>query len=111
MTSASILAYCPCCEAQLTIDLNTGEVFTLAEPQIATEEPRNSGISVVHATPEFFQYRDPTHQPRQRMLQSIAPLPAEPVDDVEFTYEEASPDLIHRTNTAHFQDLKNRYLL
>jgi hypothetical protein len=111
MTSASILAHCPCCEAELTIDLNTGDVFTQAEPQTATEEPRNSGISVVHATPEFYEYRDPTHLPKQPMLQPISPLSAEKSEDEEPLYDEASPDLIHRTNTAHFLDLKKRYLL
>ncbi len=111
MTTASILAHCPCCETQLTIDLNTGDVFAEAEAAAPTQELRPSGISVVHATPEFYQYRDPTHLPKQPMLQPISPLSAEKSEDEEPLYEEASPDLIHRTNTAHFLDLKKRYLL
>jgi hypothetical protein len=110
MTSASILAHCPCCETQLTIDLNTGEVFAEAEPLAPAEQPIKSGITVVHATPEYYEYRDPTHLPRQPMLQPITHPVAAPLDEKE-SFEEASPDLILRTNTAHFQDLKNRYLL
>jgi hypothetical protein len=110
MTSASILAYCPCCETQLTIDLNTGEVFAEAEPLAPAEQPIKSGISVVHATPEYYEYRDPTHLPRQPMLQPIThPVAVPPFDDEPF--EEASPELIDRTYSANLNDLKQRNLL
>jgi hypothetical protein len=111
MTSASILSTCPCCETSLVIDLSTGDVSAETETATPTQESRISGISVVHATPEYYQYRDPTHLPRQPMLQPITHPVAAPLDEEELPSEEASPDLIHRTNSAHFQDLKNRYLL
>ena len=111
MNSASILSTCPCCETPLVIDLRTGDVFSDIKAGSAPQETKTSGISVVHATPEYYEYRDPTHLPRQPMLQPITHPVAAPLDEEELPSEEASPDLIHRTNSVHFQDLTNRYLL
>lgn len=72
----SIITTCPCCKEDLVIDLDSGEVFPGHAIHIPDEMiPPKSGITVVHATPEFHQYRDPTHYKQPPL---ITPLTAWP---------------------------------
>ncbi len=111
MTKSSIITQCPCCDSEVIVDLNTGDIFAELGCVDSIKPSLGTGLQVVHATPEYFQYRDPTHHRAEPLLQPITHPVQKIEDDDEAVHEPASPELTQRTNHALNEDLKKRNLL
>lgn len=105
-----IISSCPCCGSNVFVDLNSGELLEAAAASPEQLTPNRGRLEVNHATPEFFVYRDPTHQPGTPVVQPIShPRPTEEFEQVilpELTLQQQE-DL----SNAVINDLKQRRLI
>lgn len=108
----SILSTCPCCEASVVIDLSSGELWpsdqVKLQPQWAEKGTTSysSGISVIHATPGFGQYIDPTHIKQQSRLLPLAKQQEQ--SDEEEPMKPVTPDQIKEIEKQNIIDQRNR---